>query len=223
MVTPCTDWFLVFTGMAKGNVPLSAAILPVNLVVQIALLPVFIYIYSGVTGDVSMIFLARSAVITLIAPFALAKIIKRALRAAPRATRVMELLFAKRQFVWLWLAITAMFASERILSADRLDVLARIALPVMAFFIVTFYIAKGVSRFMGFDRPDSASLMFTALARNSPLSLAFAQRAFPGNHEVFLPLIVGPLIELPILALAAQIVLSMAAKASPDAKTSPKP
>ncbi|MBC7086402.1 MAG: bile acid:sodium symporter, partial [Methanomethylovorans sp.] len=27
MVTPCTDWYLVFTGIAHGNVPLSASIL----------------------------------------------------------------------------------------------------------------------------------------------------------------------------------------------------
>jgi hypothetical protein len=28
MVTPCTDWYLIFTGIAKGNVALSTAILP---------------------------------------------------------------------------------------------------------------------------------------------------------------------------------------------------
>ena len=28
LVTPCTDWYLVFTAMARGNVPLSASILP---------------------------------------------------------------------------------------------------------------------------------------------------------------------------------------------------
>lgn len=36
MVTPCTDWYLVFTGIAKGNLALSTALLPVNLVLQLA-------------------------------------------------------------------------------------------------------------------------------------------------------------------------------------------
>jgi ACR3 family arsenite efflux pump ArsB len=31
MVTPCTDWYLVFTALAKGNVALGASILPLNL------------------------------------------------------------------------------------------------------------------------------------------------------------------------------------------------
>ncbi len=34
MVTPCTDWYLIFTEIAKGNVALSTAILPVNLILQ---------------------------------------------------------------------------------------------------------------------------------------------------------------------------------------------
>src|SRR5699024_10661824 len=28
MVTPCTDWYLAFTGIAKGNVSLSTSVLP---------------------------------------------------------------------------------------------------------------------------------------------------------------------------------------------------
>lgn len=31
LVTPCTDWCLVFTGTARGNVPLSTSPLPANL------------------------------------------------------------------------------------------------------------------------------------------------------------------------------------------------
>ncbi|MDR1041866.1 MAG: bile acid:sodium symporter [Deltaproteobacteria bacterium] len=207
LVTPCTDWYLVFTAMAKGNVPLSTALLPVNLTVQVALLPVYILAYSGVRGDVSVLLLAKSAVTTLVVPFALAKGLKWLLRRRKRATGALEALFAKRQFVWLWLAVAAMFASERIFTQGYLGVFLKIAVPVLAFFAVTFPIARAAARIMRFDGPDSVSLAFTVLARNSPLSLAFAQRAFPENREVLLPLVIGPLLELPVLALIAQIVL----------------
>ncbi len=43
MVTPCTDWYLLFTGIARGNVPLSASILPMNLILQLALLPLYLF------------------------------------------------------------------------------------------------------------------------------------------------------------------------------------
>lgn len=45
MVTPCTDWYLIFTEIAKGNVALSTAILPVNLILQVLLLPIYLFIY----------------------------------------------------------------------------------------------------------------------------------------------------------------------------------
>gem|GEM_PF-996120 len=34
MVTPCTDWYLIFTGIANGNVALATSILPVNRIVS---------------------------------------------------------------------------------------------------------------------------------------------------------------------------------------------
>ncbi len=45
MVTPCTDWYLIFTEIAKGNVALSTAILPVNLILQVLLLPIYLFLF----------------------------------------------------------------------------------------------------------------------------------------------------------------------------------
>lgn len=47
MVTPCTDWYLIFTGIADGNVPLATSLLPYNLVLQLILLPVYLYLLAG--------------------------------------------------------------------------------------------------------------------------------------------------------------------------------
>lgn len=48
MVTPCTDWYLVFTGIAGGNVVLATALLPVNLVLQVLLLPVYLLFWQEI-------------------------------------------------------------------------------------------------------------------------------------------------------------------------------
>ena len=45
ILTPCTDWYLVFTKLAKGDLTLSLSILPMNLVLQIILLPVYLVIF----------------------------------------------------------------------------------------------------------------------------------------------------------------------------------
>lgn len=52
ILTPCTDWYLVFTKLAKGDLTLSLSILPINLVLQIILLPIYLVIFfsSANTG-----------------------------------------------------------------------------------------------------------------------------------------------------------------------------
>ncbi|MDR2200408.1 MAG: bile acid:sodium symporter [Deltaproteobacteria bacterium] len=214
MVTPCTDWYLVFTGMAKGNLNLSVALLPFNLVVQVILLPVYILILGGSAGWTDPFLLLKSVILVLLAPFLAAKLVKRLLRNKERERGLMETLFAKRQFFWLWMAICAMFASEKIIDKNNLPVFLLLLIPVVFFFTATFILSKNIGRVLNFDSPDTVSLIFTTLARNSPLALAFAQKAFPGESRILLPLIIGPLVELPILALTAQMIIMAARKKS---------
>ncbi|MDR2352505.1 MAG: bile acid:sodium symporter [Deltaproteobacteria bacterium] len=208
MVTPCTDWYLVFTNMAKGDLKLSVALLPINLICQVLLLPVYILLLGGKLGWTDPLILIKSAIIVLIVPFALAKLIKHVLRNKSAPTKLMENLFVKRQFFWLWMAICMMFASETIIGTGYLPIFLSILIPVVLFFFITFFLSSATGKILGFGREATVSLLFTTLARNSPLALAFAQKAFPEERTILLPLIIGPLIELPILALIAQILIS---------------
>jgi ACR3 family arsenite efflux pump ArsB len=208
MVTPCTDWYLVFTGAAKGNVPLSLSLLPLNLACQLLFLPAYILLLGGEAGWADPALVAEGALSALALPLALAKSLRRLLRGREGPTALMEKLFAKRQFLWLWLAICMMFASERVIGAGTLPAFLSILFPALAFFAATLAISRGAGALMGFGRADTVSLVFTALARNSPLALAFAQKAFPGDGLVLVPLVLGPLIELPILALVSLLLLS---------------
>ena len=40
LIAPCTDWFLGFTKLAKGDVDINLALFPINLLSQILLLPI---------------------------------------------------------------------------------------------------------------------------------------------------------------------------------------
>ncbi|MGB3330579.1 MAG: bile acid:sodium symporter, partial [Thermomicrobiales bacterium] len=46
-MAPCTDWFLGFTRLAKGNATLGAALIPINMVSQLALYPVYLHLFAG--------------------------------------------------------------------------------------------------------------------------------------------------------------------------------
>ena len=56
---------------------------------------------------------------------------------------------------------------------------------------------------------DSVSLSLTTLARNSPVALTIAVAAFPDKPLIALVLIIGPLIELPVLFLVSKILLGI--------------
>ena len=47
LVTPCTDWYLTYTKIARGDVPACLTLLPWNLILQLALLPIYLQIFVG--------------------------------------------------------------------------------------------------------------------------------------------------------------------------------
>ena len=66
ILTPCTDWYLVFTKMAKGNLNLSFSILPINLILQIVLLPIYLIIFFSTSNSMNYYELAYSILIVIV-------------------------------------------------------------------------------------------------------------------------------------------------------------
>ena len=89
----------------------------------------------------------------------------------------------------------------------------KLLIPVLIFFAVTFVLSWVVGAFLKFNYADNVSLVLTTMARNSPISLAIAVSAFSSEPLIALSLVIGPLIELPILALTSQILLKKGALA----------
>ena len=75
------------------------------------------------------------------------------------------------------------------------------------FFITNTLIDLVLSRRIGFSYPEYASLTMTTLARNSPLALAIAINSFPGHELISIALVIGPLIELPVLYIVSRFCL----------------
>ncbi|MDR2444086.1 MAG: bile acid:sodium symporter [Deltaproteobacteria bacterium] len=212
LVTPCTDWYLIFTAMAKGNVPLSASILPLNLIIQLVLLPVYLWLLGGLFGGVEPIKIITAAITVLIIPLAGARILVYLSRSQPKLKSVLKWSTARLRFWYLCLAVTFMFASEGRHITERPDVLIRLLAPVLLFFCLNFILVRIVGDLLKFSYQDSVSLSLTTLARNSPVALTVAASAFPDRPLVALALIIGPLIELPVLGCLAKILLWLGKK-----------
>lgn len=76
MVTPCTDWYLIFTSMAKGDVTIATALLPWNLILQVILLPIYLLIFTGKLVAINRVNLVQDIAFVLVLPLLLALISK---------------------------------------------------------------------------------------------------------------------------------------------------
>ena len=205
IITPCTDWYLVFTKIVKGDLNLSLSILPINLILQIILLPVYLIIFFSNSNSMSYTNLAYSLIIVIVIPFLLAQITKLVLN-----TQLNEKItdfFSNYQTLFLALAVFAIFNSQGSLLFENLNSVLTIFIPLITFFITNTIIDLLISEQINFTYEEYASLTMTTLARNSPLALAIAINSFPNHELISIALIIGPLIELPVLYIVSRFVL----------------
>ncbi|MEY8352706.1 hypothetical protein AALB39_05025 [Lachnospiraceae bacterium 54-53] len=209
MVTPCTDWYLIFTGLAKGNVPLSATVLPVNLVFQVVLLPVYLLIFGGISGTVNLGEVVGSVFLMLILPFLLAqlgKVLLNRMGDREKKERIRSAL-GTSQTLLLSMAIMAMFAAKGKDLLSGLHVAAVLLVPILFFYIINFLLAQAVGRAFHYTYEDRASLTLTTIAKNSPMTLGVSLMAFPNETLIHLIMVIEPLIELPAMMLITGILL----------------
>jgi ACR3 family arsenite efflux pump ArsB len=211
LVTPCTDWYLIFTGLANGNVKLGASILPTNLILQIILLPVYLLFFMGRSVSIDFTTIMQSIAIVLVIPFLSAAAVKRLVKKTNRS-QWFDRLMKKNddlQCLLLCLAIVSMFASQGPTLLANTIVFTKLIVPLLLFFAVNFFLSFGIGTKLKLSFCDMVPLIFTTLARNSPVSLAIAVFTFSAEPVISLVLVMGPLIELPVLALVAAILKKM--------------
>lgn len=205
ILTPCTDWYLVFTKMAKGDLNLSLSLLPINLILQIILLPIYLIIFFSSSNSMNYTDLGYSLLIVIVIPFVLAQITKLILNNDLKEK--LSSFFSKYQIVFLALAVFAIFNSEGNLLFKNFNSVLTIFIPLIIFFATNTIIDLLLSEKINFTYEEYASLTMTTLARNSPLALAIAINSFPGRELIAIALVIGPLIELPILYIVSRFVL----------------
>ncbi|GAB7018134.1 bile acid:sodium symporter [Halostagnicola bangensis] len=222
LVTPCTDWYLIFTDLANGNVPLATSLLPYNLVLQLVLLPVYLYVFAGTLVDLQLRFLLESVLLVLFVPLVLAVVVRRIVVTQKGETWLENRftpILGPTQVVFLSLAIAAMFASQGDVLLERPDVLAVLAVPVLAFYGINFLLGLAIGRVLDFSYGELACFNCTILSRNSPTALAIAVVAFPNEPLIALALVIGPLLELPLLAVVSRLLRGVDERGWDDLET----
>lgn len=212
----CIAMVLIWNDLACGDREAAAILVAINSVFQIVafaglgwfyleVLPGWLGLDGGTGGaglDISVWEIARSVLVFLGIPL-LAGYLSRTLGERARGREWYEQRFLPRigpaALYGLLFTIVILFALQGdTITNQPLDVV-RIALPLLAYFIVMWGGAMLLSKALGFDYQRATAVSFTAAGNNFELAIAVAIGVFGVASGQALAGVVGPLIEVPVL------------------------
>lgn len=222
-MSPCTDWFLGFTRLSGGNIALGTALIPLNMLLQLLLYPIYLQVFTEHTVQVEAGVLATTLLQWFLLPLSLALLAHLGLRRLLRPGRFEQLLQGLDTLTpWLLaLLVMQIFSGNIAVLLEHRQVFAWLLLAVFVFFVLTFILGEVLSRACRLHYPEHALLTMTLAARNAPLMLAVSIAAFPDQPLIHAALVIGMLVEFPHLMLLRRLLLGTASQAphSPQAQS----
>ncbi|MFA3781577.1 arsenic resistance protein [Melioribacteraceae bacterium 4301-Me] len=209
-LTPCIGWYLIFTDIAKGDVAWGISLLPWNITLQIILMPLYLYFLIGKVIPVDFSALIRSVVLFLVAPFVLGYIIQKYIIKKKGRDYFFGNFKSALSEVKLWalvIVILSMFISQKSLALSEINKVGILIIFLIIFFFVLFLLAVFIGKAFRLGYADTVTMAFTTTARNSEAVIGVAVAAFPGHPLVYMAIILGPIVELPLLLVIAKIIM----------------
>ncbi|MEV0971364.1 ACR3 family arsenite efflux transporter [Microtetraspora glauca] len=217
----CIAMVVIWNDLACGDREAAAVLVALNSVFQVLAFAglgwFYLTVLPGWLGlpqtelDVSTWDIARSVLIFLGIPL-VAGYLTRRLGEKAKGRYWYETRFLSKigpAALWgLLFTIVILFALQgEAITSQPFDV-ARIALPLLAYFAIMWCGSFGLGRLVGLGYARTATLAFTAAGNNFELAIAVAIATFGLTSGQALAGVVGPLIEVP--ALVALVYLSLA-------------
>jgi len=218
----CIAMVLVWNTLAEGDCEYCAVLVALNSVFQIFMYSVLAYFFitvmtpviapaaQGAVINITMEQIARNVLIFLGIPFA-AGVASWFFIARRKGREWYDRVFAPKisplTLIGLLFTIVVMFSLQGDEIINRpLDVL-RVAVPLLCYFLLMFFLSFGISHRLGFNYGQSATQSFTAASNNFELAIAVAVATFSiASIEAFTA-VIGPLMEVPVLILLVRVAL----------------
>lgn len=198
LLVPCTDWFLTFTYLGGGNLPLAIAATPILLLLQSLLLPLYLWLFTAgsLATEIDPTAFVDALVGLILLPLGAALLTEKWAESHPSGECWLKLI-AWLPIPLLSLVLLLIAASQvNVLITQPLAPLANVILIFVAFLVLNGYLARWLGHWASLDTPSNRTLAFSLGTRNSFVVLPFAL-ALPDTWSVVVTIVVvQPLVEL---------------------------